>query len=158
MNDEKMFPILKTRPKEYIPWDIIAIHEKQALENHGQTLEKLAERGGLSWTETYFVLIDSKYKYNELTESEAKSKVLALLPVQEWIVPVTWEAYGLIKVQAKSAEEACQKVHNNPDDYHLPVTSEYVDSSFDINGDIDESIAMSEILTKDYYSGKLKDI
>jgi hypothetical protein len=55
-----MFPVLWQGPRaelaEYvrlgcpkrIPWERIAPHEAQALHNHDQTLERLAERGGLS--------------------------------------------------------------------------------------------------------------
>lgn len=73
---------------------------------------------------------------------------------KDFIVPVTWEACGFIKVKASSALVACQMVHDNPDDYPLPYQSEYVDASFNISGDIEEAAAMSEIFTKDYESGK----
>ena len=46
---ERMFPSLGIGPR--IPWRVIAQHEKQAGANHGQTLQCLAERGGLSWAE-----------------------------------------------------------------------------------------------------------
>lgn len=46
MTDPKTFPIQDGRP---IPWSLIAPHEAQAVKNHGgQTLQRLAERGGLS--------------------------------------------------------------------------------------------------------------
>ncbi len=41
-----------------IPWDIIASHEHQAQENHGQTLKRLAERGGLGVSEAVAILED----------------------------------------------------------------------------------------------------
>jgi hypothetical protein len=50
----KMFPFhphsqFPTKsPIREVPWDFIAPHEKQAMRNHDQTLERLAERGGLS--------------------------------------------------------------------------------------------------------------
>lgn len=48
----KEFPIMTKKGKEYIPYDIIKPHEEQALKNHcGQTLDRLAARGGLSWAE-----------------------------------------------------------------------------------------------------------
>ena len=75
--------------------------------------------------------------------------------LDEWIVPVTWKAYGFIKVRAKSAEETVMLVHNNPDNYLLPYESNYVDSSFDISSDIEESIALSTMFTNDYKTGKL---
>lgn len=73
---------------------------------------------------------------------------------KDWIVPVTWEACGFIKVRGESAEDACRKVHENPDEYPLPYQSEYVDASFDISGSVEEAGAMSEIFTKNYESGK----
>ena len=148
---DKEFPILKSNGAT-IPWESIATHEAQALRNHGQSLEKLASRGGLSWCEALAVLRDSKF--TAMPEEEAKEKVLALLPNQEWIVPVTWEAFGFIKVRAESAEEACRKVHENADDYPLPRQSEYVDASFDISGSIEETAEMSKIYTSNYNSGK----
>jgi len=75
------FPILGTNPKEYIPLDIIKLHEKQAIINHcGQTLERLAERGGLSWVEILFVLKDEQFNYNtQLSEMSARTKVLEIV-------------------------------------------------------------------------------
>ena len=73
---------------------------------------------------------------------------------QEWIVPVTWEVCGFIKVRAESAEEACKKVHEDADDYPLPYQSEYIDASFDISGSIEEATEMSKIYTSNYNSGK----
>jgi hypothetical protein len=39
-----------------IPWSVIAPHEKQALSNHGQTLNRLAERGGLAACEAIDII------------------------------------------------------------------------------------------------------
>ena len=66
---EKKFPILGTN--ESIDWNLIAPHEKQAMENHGgQTLDRLAARGGLSWSEAYAVLTDSKFPHRDQYISE----------------------------------------------------------------------------------------
>lgn len=57
MSDERMFPVLAGSDwREYqqlgmpraVPWRLLGTHEAQALLNHGQTLQRLAERGGLS--------------------------------------------------------------------------------------------------------------
>ena len=67
----KEFPIMTKKGKEYIPYDIIKPHEEQALKNHcGQTLDRLAARGGLSWSEAYAVLTDSKFTYRDQYISE----------------------------------------------------------------------------------------
>lgn len=61
----KRFPVLRDvgyrGEKEYIPWEVIAPHEAQAHKNHGQSLERLAARGGLSYREMYAVLRDKEF-------------------------------------------------------------------------------------------------
>ncbi len=67
----KEFPIMTKKGREYIPYDVIKQHEEQALKNHcGQTLDRLAARGGLSWAEAYAVLTDSKFPYGDQYISE----------------------------------------------------------------------------------------
>ncbi len=39
-----------------IPMSIMESHEPRAIENHGQTLQRLAERGGLAPEEAYCIL------------------------------------------------------------------------------------------------------
>ena len=41
-----------------IPWEAISAHEPQARANHGQSLDALAQRGGLSPYELLAVLFD----------------------------------------------------------------------------------------------------
>lgn len=64
----KTFPILQScvrrcREQHFssplaVSFDLVKRHEKQALVNHSQTVERLAERGGLSWLELLLVLTD----------------------------------------------------------------------------------------------------
>lgn len=54
----RMFPIMSGPA---IPWAVIAPCEKQADRNHGQTLERLAERGGLCPSEAVAVLDSRKW-------------------------------------------------------------------------------------------------
>lgn len=64
----KKFPIIikaYSSEKFYIPWELIAPHEGQAQENHGQDLKTLAYRGGLAWDEAYAVLTNIKYPSRE---------------------------------------------------------------------------------------------
>lgn len=44
-----------------VAWELVAPHEAQALKNHDQTLERLAERGGLSPAEMMLVLDDKEW-------------------------------------------------------------------------------------------------
>jgi len=64
----RMFPVLKSTVGPYpagqlaaVPWDLLAPHERQADINHGQTLKRLAERGGLSPAEMVAVLEDRRF-------------------------------------------------------------------------------------------------
>lgn len=41
-----------------VSFDLVKRHEARALANHDQTVERLAERGGLSWLELLLVLTD----------------------------------------------------------------------------------------------------
>ena len=65
---EKRFPILGDIA--HINWWALTPHEAQAIRNHSQTLERLAERGGLA------VLEDRPYI--KMDEKEAKRKVIQL--------------------------------------------------------------------------------
>lgn len=71
---DKTFPLMWPHRREEIatyerlgcprsvPWDIVEPHEEQAQKNHGQTLQRLAERGGLSPAELVALLQDRPLK------------------------------------------------------------------------------------------------
>lgn len=61
-----------------IPWEMIAPHESQAQNNHGQTLRRLAERGGLCPIEMVAVLTDSRYD-RYMVEDTAIEKLQSLV-------------------------------------------------------------------------------
>jgi len=67
-------------PQE-VPWELLASHEKQALQNHGgQTLERLHERGGLSPKEMVAVIEDKLWRQLEdMTELQAIAKLVEYL-------------------------------------------------------------------------------
>jgi hypothetical protein len=80
----KTFPIMAVRDghraktKDFtIPWALIAPHEKQAQRNHYQTLERLAERGGLSAREALAVIEDRPF--GDCLEDEEAELMLASL-------------------------------------------------------------------------------
>lgn len=68
---ERMFPVLYHRLHErapglpsHVPWSLVAPNERKAMLNHGgQTLERLAQRGGLSPLELYAVVSDRGFKW-----------------------------------------------------------------------------------------------
>lgn len=62
-----------------IPWAMIASHERQADRNHGQTLRRLHDRGGLSWCEALAVLEDRPWR------KEPDAERLVLEAAARWI-------------------------------------------------------------------------
>lgn len=79
---EKKFPILGTN--ESIDWNLIAPHEKQAMENHcGQTLERLARRHGLSWYELLCVLLDKPFTEVEYDKEKNYKELCQMALVSE---------------------------------------------------------------------------
>ncbi len=59
---DKLRPHLADRPKWFpiqdgpaVPWEYMAPHESQAMKNHGQSLARLAERGGLGSAEAELI-------------------------------------------------------------------------------------------------------
>lgn len=68
-----------------IPWRFVAPHEAQARENHGgQTLERLAERGGLSPIELFYVLGESPRKQRNFMECVEVALLLKILTARGW--------------------------------------------------------------------------
>lgn len=62
---EDRFPVLDNvrygERKLTVPLALVLEHEKRADLNHGQTVTRLKERGGLSWCELAAVLYDRKW-------------------------------------------------------------------------------------------------
>lgn len=55
-----------------VPWDLVKEHERQAERNHSQSLDRLAERGGLSPKELWCVIHDMHFRdAKEMTEAKA---------------------------------------------------------------------------------------
>jgi len=52
-----------------VPWTLLTPHENRALTNHGQTLETLASRGGLSPDEIVAIIEERRWKFMLLSKS-----------------------------------------------------------------------------------------
>jgi len=68
------------------PWDLLAAHEEQAIKNHGQSLARLAERGGLDPEEMLAVMQDRGVRWHGLSVVEAQTELLKIL-VRSGMVP-----------------------------------------------------------------------
>ena len=72
-NASKKFPIMGSA---MIPWEVLEPHEPQAITNHGQTLQKLASRGGLDWGEAAAILEDRRFEKKDMDERASRDRVL----------------------------------------------------------------------------------
>jgi hypothetical protein len=48
-------------------------------------------------------------------------------------IPVSWEVYGEVKIEAESIEDALKIFEETQDSLPLPLESNYVDGSFKLN-------------------------
>lgn len=71
MTSVRQFPVIAPRDNrgrvlgacpESVPWSMVEPHRAQALANHSQTLERLAERGGLAPSELHAVVHDRPWR------------------------------------------------------------------------------------------------
>ena len=72
----KRFPI---QDGPSIPWEAIAPYERQAYDNHEQSLKRLAERGGLGAAELYFIMTNTKLRFHNVNWDEEEIKGLELI-------------------------------------------------------------------------------
>ena len=85
------FPVLG-RAGHTVPWAMLVPHEEQARRNHGgQSLKRLAERGGLDWSELLAVLRDQDWQ----NDPDAKDRVLDRVK--------RWKADDAKRVEAAAA-------------------------------------------------------
>ena len=80
----KTFPIMKGRYLKAVPFAMVLQNEARAKENHGnQTVERLAERGGLSTDELAAVLLNRKWA--DSTHDKWKAEQLVLEYLHTWL-------------------------------------------------------------------------
>lgn len=71
LKGRRIFPIQKGPT---VPWEVMAPHAKQCEANHYQTLERIAERGGLGSGEAWCVVNDIKCPWDKETWDDYERK------------------------------------------------------------------------------------
>lgn len=110
--DVKEFPILGTRPRVMVPWSFVEQGRKQAMINHDQTLERLADRGGLAWGELFMSLAGERYSRLGGYPDQEKARVLilqllerpdrdSLKPAEVWALGIS---AGVIRLRGGASE------------------------------------------------------
>lgn len=69
-------PIMGSPSIPSIRWSMIAGHERQAMRNHGQTLSRLAERGGLGACEAVAIIEDRRW--HRMDQAAAERRLIQL--------------------------------------------------------------------------------
>ena len=82
MTKRTIMPIMGSKLMSEIPWGFIAPHETQARNNHGQSLETLASRGGLSPSEAIDIVKVQRWSTTRPTEQAAFDLINM---VREWL-------------------------------------------------------------------------
>lgn len=80
----------KTPAPHSVPWAWIQQFERQAIENHDQSLEKLASRGGLAWIEIVMIMRSRKLRQmdalkDEIGPTPAHAQAYVLAAVEKWL-------------------------------------------------------------------------
>ncbi len=104
MDNQELFPIMNTdlrshKVQDYVPMTWVLNHESQCLANHGQTAQRLKERGGLSPKELYAVIHDKRYNDVKLSEDECRKAVNDMLMKHSQFGARTFKQY-LAKLSA----------------------------------------------------------
>lgn len=75
------FPILRVGRvpgfPDSVPWWFVAPHEAQALANHDQTLDRLAQRGGVDWVELEGIVTDQPWDGRSFDMSKERDQYKA---------------------------------------------------------------------------------
>jgi len=69
------YPILGSKPQQYIPCGLLTQHDGRAWKNHGQSLSQLAQRGGLGWAEALAIIENKSWKEAEHDDKVAEDIV-----------------------------------------------------------------------------------
>lgn len=110
--DERRFPLLQDGVHMQaarvlgwppsIPWSVVEPHGRQALKNHSQTLERLAERGGLAPSELMAVLEDRPWHSMKLEVSVPRA--LAVVAWAERLARIGPIVLHKVKVKVDEGE------------------------------------------------------
>lgn len=79
------FPILGGKRLRTIPWNLLTPNEWLAKRTHSQTLQRLAERGGLGPVEAVAVIrgVDVFDLLNVMTDEQAEAELLLIVAAQK---------------------------------------------------------------------------
>lgn len=125
---------------------------KQYIENwcasRGYKVEDLNSSNGFNGESfvSFSEFCDNEFKDKEVMQSILSSDDFKFwqtlskqnIKINTYKIPVTWEVYATVKIEATSLEEAVEIFEETKDDIPLPTDPNYVDDSFQLSdGDIE---------------------
>lgn len=105
--ERKLFPVLGSHGAK-VDWQFVADHGKQAHANHYQTVEHLAKRGGLSWSELAAVVGNRKWsamQENDAMLSVRKDEARYLAAIQ---APSAADTIAALRARVEKLEEVLE--------------------------------------------------
>lgn len=76
--------------------------------------------------------------------------------MKTWIIPVTWEMYGVVVCEASTLEEAMEYAADKDGVIPLPNDSDYVDGSWRLSYDMGEAETVRECWNKGQKDEEIK--
>lgn len=119
----KTFPILGSGGQTRVDWQLVLDHAAQAERNHRQTVQRLAERGGLSWDEMLAVLTDRAWR--AVPDAEKADAAALCRAIEARYLAATRPADYLVRQLVEAAS---------------PILAQILDEEYDEYGGDDESI------------------
>lgn len=83
---ERQFPVLGKVGPSSVPWSWVMSHENSVKNQHYQSVERMASRGGMDVVELYYAMRDEMFPWNLAKDQWPKEQRKAL----DWIETKPW--------------------------------------------------------------------
>ena len=131
---EKTFPVLHGHGAS-IPYWIVEEHEEQDMKNNGQSVARLAERGGLTWYELYNVLTDTPAEVRLGMPYHEDERRIDVLQLVSYVVKKREDEAKKCPISGECRKKACMWWLDFADDCAIPtIAGILADSSICKNG------------------------
>lgn len=109
--ERRNYPILGSKGAS-IDWQLVVDHGGQAYKNHRQSVERLAERGGLSWVELYAVLNNQQWQKIDENEAIIACRSIEAKYLSAVTEPASTDTLARLQRERDQAVEALREITN----------------------------------------------
>jgi hypothetical protein len=114
--ERRNYPILGSKGAS-IDWQLVVDHGGQAYKNHRQSVERLAERGGLSWVELYAVLNNQQWQKIDENEAIIACRSIEAKYLSAVTEPASTDTLARLQRERDQAVEALRRIGDGFTDY-----------------------------------------